>query len=193
MLTEVSETALRNKNAFLCGICQKILLRCQQLEKELLEFIFSICPKICVTGKMLELFNGYCLCIYLFLYLGTTMVAEKRSNSSIIQPCAKRIRLTIVPSVTRLTPSMSTPLPVQSCTEVATTAPVQSCTEVATTAPVQSCTEMDTTVHVQSCTEATVQANPTTPVRSCAKPRKTTPDVSVMKIFCMHVSLLYNY
>ena len=181
MLTEVSETALRNKNAFLCGICQKILLRCQQLEKELLEFIFSICPKICVTGKMLELFNGYCLCIYLFLYLGTTMGAEKRSNSSIIQPCAKRIRLTIVPSVTRLTPSMSTPLPVQSCTEVATTAPVQSCTE------------MDTTVHVQSCTEATVQANPTTPVRSCAKPRKTTPDVSVMKIFCMHVSLLYNY
>ena len=51
VLTEVSELALRNKNAFLCGVCQKSLLRCQHLEKELLELMSSICAKIGVTGK----------------------------------------------------------------------------------------------------------------------------------------------
>ena len=125
---------------------------------------------------MLEPFNGYGHCIYLFLCLGTTEVVEKRSNSSNVNPCAKRMRPSTdvaISSATSLTPeaNMSTPVPVV----------------VATTASVQSCTVAVTTATVQSSGEAIVQSNRTTPVRLCAKPKRTTPDVSVIKILCMYV------
>ena len=43
MLSEISESALRNKNAFLCGVCQNNLLKCKSLED-------SICSKIGVNS-----------------------------------------------------------------------------------------------------------------------------------------------
>ena len=69
VLSEVSESALRNNDALLCDGCQRNLLKCKSLEEELSKMISNICSKISVTGKAMHIRHKFIMYIYSNVYI----------------------------------------------------------------------------------------------------------------------------